>query len=36
MQFTERPNLLSEQPGGIARNPVRCNSFELNAGNVTV
>ena len=32
MQFATRPSLLREEPGTISRNPVRVNSFELEAG----
>jgi hypothetical protein len=35
MNFTKRPTLLKEEPGLIQQNPVRCNSFEISAGNVT-
>jgi hypothetical protein len=36
MNFTERPTLLKNDPGNIRQNPMRCNSFELSAGDVTV
>jgi len=32
MKFASRPSLLQNEPGSIARNPVRVNSFELEAG----
>lgn len=32
MKFASRPSLLQNEPGNIARNPVRVNSFELEAG----
>ncbi len=36
MNFAQRPSFLREDPGPIARNPVRCNSFELHAADVCV
>lgn len=36
MNFTERPTLLKNDPGNIRQNNMRCNSFELSAGDVTV
>lgn len=36
MQFAKRPAFIREENGQIGKNQVRCNSFELEAGDVTV
>jgi hypothetical protein len=34
--FAKRPEYLRNESGQIQRNAVRCNSFEIEAGDVTV